>query len=320
MDKKKTTKIKKIFSAAVFLAAFLLLGIFFIKKDASPRISAREEKIIFLSDENISGKVVTRAKTVEEFLQKQKINLDSKDIVIPEKNQNIFSGLNIMIRRSKKAAINVDGQKIEGDTFSGTAEEFIWEKNITLKDEDIVVPERRTALADGANIKITRVEIKEEIKNQPIDFKEIANEDSKLGWRIKKITQKGEKGNLAITYSVAYHDSKEVSRKVLKKETTKEPVAQIVTQGTYMKLGKANTGQGTWYAWKGGLFAASTTLPRGAFAKVTNTENGKSVVVQINDYGPQGKGRIIDLDKVAFEKIASLGAGVIGVKVEQVLN
>ena len=87
-----------------------------------------------------------------------------------------------------------------------------------------------------------------------------------------------------------------------------------------MKLGKAAKGQGTWYAFKGGLFAASTTLPRGSYAKVTNTENGESVVVQINDYGPQGKGRIIDLDKVAFEKIASLGAGVIGVKVEQVLN
>jgi rare lipoprotein A len=70
----------------------------------------------------------------------------------------------------------------------------------------------------------------------------------------------------------------------------------------------------------GGLFAASTTIPKGSFAKVTNLANNKSIVVQINDYGPQGKGRIIDLDKVAFQKIASIGAGVVGVKVEEVLN
>lgn len=99
-----------------------------------------------------------------------------------------------------------------------------------------------------------------------------------------------------------------------------DPVPEISVQGTYMKLAKGRTGQGTWYAFKGGMFAASTTIPRGGYVKVTNTDNGQSVVVQINDYGPQGKGRIIDLDKVAFQKIASLGAGVINVKVEQVLN
>ena len=112
----------------------------------------------------------------------------------------------------------------------------------------------------------------------------------------------------------------EVSRVILEKSITKESIPQIETHGTYMKLGGAAKGQGTWYSYMGGLFAASTTIPKGSYAKVTNTANGKSVVVQINDYGPQGKGRVIDLDKVAFTKIASLGAGVIGVKVEQILN
>jgi rare lipoprotein A len=107
---------------------------------------------------------------------------------------------------------------------------------------------------------------------------------------------------------------------VLARQKTKDPVTQIETQGTYMQLGKANKGQGTWYAYQGGMFAASTTIAKGSYAKVTNTATGKSIVVQINDYGPQGKGRIIDLDKVAFQKLASIGAGVIGVKVEEVLN
>jgi rare lipoprotein A len=53
---------------------------------------------------------------------------------------------------------------------------------------------------------------------------------------------------------------------------------------------------------------------------VTNQSNGKSVIVKINDRGPFGKNRIIDLDKVAFAKIASIGAGIIDVKVEEVTN
>jgi len=53
---------------------------------------------------------------------------------------------------------------------------------------------------------------------------------------------------------------------------------------------------------------------------VTNTDNGKAVIVVINDRGPFGNGRIIDLDKVAFEQIADIGAGVANVKVEAIIN
>ena len=58
----------------------------------------------------------------------------------------------------------------------------------------------------------------------------------------------------------------------------------------------------------------------GSYVKVTNTANGKSVIVKINDRGPFGAGRIIDLDKVAFQEIASLGQGVINVKMEEITN
>lgn len=58
----------------------------------------------------------------------------------------------------------------------------------------------------------------------------------------------------------------------------------------------------------------------GTMIKVTNLANGKSVIVRLNDFGPNKKlhdqGRIIDLSKGAFEKIASLKQGVINVKVE----
>ncbi|MDD5464371.1 MAG: septal ring lytic transglycosylase RlpA family protein, partial [Candidatus Moranbacteria bacterium] len=39
-----------------------------------------------------------------------------------------------------------------------------------------------------------------------------------------------------------------------------------------------------------------------------------------NDRGPFGNGRIIDLDKVAFAEIASVGAGVVNVKMEVITN
>lgn len=64
------------------------------------------------------------------------------------------------------------------------------------------------------------------------------------------------------------------------------------------------------------LTAAHKTLRFGTWVKVINVKNGKSVIVRINDRGPFIKGRIIDLSKSAFKKIADQRLGVVNVVVE----
>ena len=62
--------------------------------------------------------------------------------------------------------------------------------------------------------------------------------------------------------------------------------------------------------------AAHKTLPFGTIVKVANLQNGKSVVVRINDRGPFIRGRIIDLSKSAFSSIGNLASGIIKVEIE----
>jgi len=64
--------------------------------------------------------------------------------------------------------------------------------------------------------------------------------------------------------------------------------------------------------------AAHRTLPFNTKVRVTNMENGKSVVVKINDRGPFVKDRILDLSQSAFHSIASTSSGVIEVKIETI--
>lgn len=65
------------------------------------------------------------------------------------------------------------------------------------------------------------------------------------------------------------------------------------------------------------LTAAHKTLPFGTRVQVTNTANGKSVVVRINDRGPFVKGRIIDLSRAAAELLDMLESGTAQVTVEE---
>jgi rare lipoprotein A (peptidoglycan hydrolase) len=58
------------------------------------------------------------------------------------------------------------------------------------------------------------------------------------------------------------------------------------------------------------LTAASKTLPLGSRVRVTNPDNGRSVVVRINDRGPFVRGRSLDLSHRAAQQIALTGKGV----------
>ena len=88
-------------------------------------------------------------------------------------------------------------------------------------------------------------------------------------------------------------------------------------------MNNARVGMASWY---GGMFhgrktamgttydmyamtAAHRSLPLGTWVKVTNEQNGKSVVVQVTDRGPYVANRIMDLSYAAAQKLGYANAG-----------
>lgn len=94
--------------------------------------------------------------------------------------------------------------------------------------------------------------------------------------------------------------------------------------------GPAEVGDAVWYSFQGGrtasgdrmdgvtLTAAHRTLPLNSYAKVTNLDNGRSVVVKINDRGPVSRRYVIDLSKPAAEELDMMRSGTAAVSVEPV--
>jgi rare lipoprotein A len=63
--------------------------------------------------------------------------------------------------------------------------------------------------------------------------------------------------------------------------------------------------------------AAHPTLPLGTRARITNLENGRSVVVRINDRGPKTRGRVLDVSYAAARALGMLRRGTARVRIEQ---
>jgi rare lipoprotein A len=65
-----------------------------------------------------------------------------------------------------------------------------------------------------------------------------------------------------------------------------------------------------------GMSAAHKTLPLPSYVRVTNLDNGKSVILRVNDRGPFYSDRIIDLSFAAAKKLGYAEVGTARVKVE----
>lgn len=75
------------------------------------------------------------------------------------------------------------------------------------------------------------------------------------------------------------------------------------------------TGKASWYQTTDGT-CAHRTLPFGTIVKVTNLANGLSTSCRVADRGPYVDGRIIDIDREDFDRIANASTGVIDVRIE----
>src|SRR3989338_676215 len=319
--REKKKKGLKLFSFFIILLFFIALAFSYFWKTKSEEWNKSDKKTIIVIDGGLEFSFVNVAeKTVGEFLAAKKLSLSEGDSVFPNEDVPLFSGTRIFVGRAHEMRVAVDGGEQILHTQAMTVGRALEESCIAMDEDDIVKPSRDTFAESGIKVVITRVQIEEQSVDKLIAFPKKTNEDDKLSWRKMIITQKGEKGIDRLTYRVSKHDGQEVNRKLLKTETIKAPVTEITTQGTYVKVGKTHKGAASWYAFTGTMSAANPWLPIGSYVRVTNVENGKSVIVRINDRGPFVLGRIIDLDKVAFQKIASIGAGVIGVTMEEIIN
>jgi peptidoglycan lytic transglycosylase len=128
------------------------------------------------------------------------------------------------------------------------------------------------------------------------------------------------------------------SERVEQRRASFEPVAAAggsvpdACCGLVRAAGRSQFGKAVWYDFVGGrtasgerldtvtATAAHRSLPLASYAKVTNLDNSRSVVVKINDRGPYTRGRIIDLSPRAADALDMKRAGVVAVVIEPLVN
>ena len=165
--------------------------------------------------------------------------------------------------------------------------------------------------AKAVKAKVAKAKIKKPV--------EVSNDDTPVKVKAKKKVASAAKPKVKVA-KAADDNRDEVAPKAKKK------VAKA------SKSGGGSAYQSGMASWYGGNFngrktangeiynmnemtAAHKTLPFGTLVRVTNTRNGDTVDVRINDRGPFVGGRIIDLSRAAASDIGLTASGVAPVKI-----
>ncbi|HTW96467.1 MAG TPA: serine hydrolase [Candidatus Methylomirabilis sp.] len=176
---------------------------------------------------------------------------------------------------------------------------------------------------------------------------EIIGDDLSLPWKLEKISpvyqfevadKTSYDGKQPLTLEIKYTSSDTGYKRIFfydnnyqswrELSTTDHPEKSSVTAKIFLPFARVavfsdpairTIGKASWYSYKKGNFAASVEFPKGSKLRVYNLANGKFVDVVINDFGPDRQkhpDRVLDLDKVAFKKIAKAGQGILDVRIQ----
>lgn len=237
-------------------------------------IAMNVRKTIVISIDGKEETFVTYKGYVKDVLQENGIQVNPKDKLQPSLEAKVSEKEPIKLKKAITVNIVGNGKQLEVQTAEDNIEDMLETEDITLKEEGIefnkdvdeVFPSLNAKVEDNLNVQLTKVEAKDVIEKQTIDFDTIVEKNESFDKSVKKVKEEGINGKKETTYRVIYKNGEEVSREAISTKVISEPKNKIVIQGT-----------GTVYASRGGSisskkqFACKST----AYSGGTSTSSGR---------------------------------------------
>lgn len=254
----------KILMAIMVLAIIASATFVNMRKTITLKIDDREETF------------VTYKGTVKDVLETMGVEVGPKDKIQPSLEDRVSEGDTISIKRAVSVKLTVGNKQLEINTAENTISEMLAAEKEQLKSQGIefnegvdeISPSLDSQITKNLNINLVKVEVKEELAKETIDFDVIVEEDSSLDSGIEEIIQEGVSGEKEVAYEVVYKNGKEVSRTLKSSRVVSEPVNKVVVQGTRKTIASRN---GQLLDYKSVLYVEATAYSGGGITATGTT-------------------------------------------------
>lgn len=181
--------------------------------------------------------VVSKASTVEEFLEEQEITLDKEGYINVSMEKELDEDMHIIIKRPKTYTIVLGDAEWEVTSTYNTVEEVLTDTGVNFVEEngDYAIPDIKSAIPNGHKISVFRVHEVEEVEKEKIPFEKISRKNSKLEIGKTKVIQEGREGIKEIKTRSKFVNGELVEEEVLGEEVTLTHMNRVVENGTKPK-------------------------------------------------------------------------------------
>ncbi|NFN95339.1 DUF348 domain-containing protein [Clostridium botulinum] len=229
----------KIIITTIVVAIVITATLMSVRKTLTISIDGKEENF------------VTYKWTVKDVLQDNGIELAEKDKIEPSLDSRVSEKELITIKKAIPVNIAFSDKVVTLETAENTIGDMLQRESDVLKEQgvefeegtDEVLPSLDAEIEKNLDVKIVKVETKDVVEKEKINFDTLVQKDSSLDSSVQQVKSEGTNGEKQITYKVIYKDGQEVSKEVKSTKVIAEPVNKIVVKGTgnvYASRGSGN--------------------------------------------------------------------------------
>ncbi len=282
---------------------------------------------IKIVEDNRAYTINTSSNTVKNILLSCHIDLGPKDRVFPSEEKYVSAGSTIYINRATPVKITYGKKTYEMQTQSDKMSDVVSEAQDELEIPDdeinIALLSSDEIITHNQEIKVTRITTQHVGEFHAIYPEIIYVDDWDMMSGSEEVLEWGSDGEKEVIHEITFEDDVEINKQYISEKTIKESSPKKIAIGKKQPVVEytapaagGDVGTASWYKYGSTPTCAHRDYPKGTRLLVTNNSNGATIVVTVNDYGPQAwTGRIIDLNSVAFSAIAPLGQGLVNVTV-----
>ncbi|HNK62951.1 MAG TPA: ubiquitin-like domain-containing protein, partial [Anaerolineales bacterium] len=178
----------------------------------------------------------TSAWTVGEALKEMGLTIGIRDQVTPPLSSPITDALNIILSPARNLVITTNGKTIRIRSAAGTVGEALAEAGMPLLGLDVSFPAENEALPADGQIRVLHVTEAVSVAVESIPFETQETESVDVPFGQQDILTNGINGLAMTRTRIRYEDGIEVSRSDEGRTVLREPVMQVVANGTKIVL------------------------------------------------------------------------------------
>lgn len=204
------------------------------------RVNIYRARPVTIVDSGKRSTIYSAGATPRSIIANTGVTLYAEDTVTAAPATNLLAqtslGEEVTIDRATPVTLVIYGTVLPVRTHATTVRELLASKNVKLGPKDTLTPAANTPVSSDMQVMVVRkgTQIVTETQDIPAPVQTVT--DHSLSFGTSAVRQQGAPGKEVLTYQINTQNGKEVSRTLLQKVVTEQPVPQIIARGQAVSI------------------------------------------------------------------------------------